>query len=68
MVYSNFMDMVRTGDTEALEAWVQKCIDEGPGYASPEEHQAMLEAAPAECKLRFAPLEIENVMDMVNGR
>ena len=34
MVYSDFMDMVRGGDTERIEAWVQTCIDEGPGYAS----------------------------------
>ena len=25
----------------------QRCIDEGPGYASPEEHRAMLECGPA---------------------
>jgi precorrin-2 dehydrogenase/sirohydrochlorin ferrochelatase len=59
MVYSNFMEMVRAGDVEGIEQWVQRCIDEGPGYASPEEHKAMLEAAPPECKLRFQPLQIE---------
>ena len=40
MVYSDFMDMVRAGDADGIEAWVQRCIDEGPGYASPEEHQS----------------------------
>ena len=35
MVYSDFMDMVRAGDADGIEAWVQQCIDEGPGYASP---------------------------------
>ena len=60
LVYSDFMDMVRSGDTERIEAWVQTCIDEGPGYASHEQHRAMLEAASPECKLRFQPLVIEN--------
>jgi siroheme synthase-like protein len=59
MVYSQLMDLVRAGDTEAIEAWVQRCIDEGPRYASPAEHQAMLEAAKPECRLRFEPLQIE---------
>jgi precorrin-2 dehydrogenase/sirohydrochlorin ferrochelatase len=68
MVYSDFMDMVRAGDAEGIEAWVRLCIDEGPGYASPEEHRAMLEAAGPECKLRFRPLEIENLAGTVNGR
>jgi precorrin-2 dehydrogenase / sirohydrochlorin ferrochelatase len=68
MVYSNFMDMVRAGDAEGIEAWVQRCIDEGPDYATPEEHRAMLEAARPECKLRFRALEIENLADTVNGR
>ena len=66
MVYSDFMDMVRAGDVDGIEAWVQKCIDEGPHYASPEEHRAMLEAAGPECKLRFQPLEIENLAGTVN--
>jgi siroheme synthase-like protein len=61
MVYSDFMDLVRAGDVERIEAWVQQCIDEGPGYAPPAEHHAMLEAARPECKLRFQPLVIENV-------
>jgi precorrin-2 dehydrogenase / sirohydrochlorin ferrochelatase len=61
MVYSEFMDLVRAGDAEAIEAWVQRCIDEGPDYATSGEHGAMLEAAKPECKLRFAPLQIEVV-------
>jgi precorrin-2 dehydrogenase/sirohydrochlorin ferrochelatase len=68
IVYSNLMDMVRSGDADGIEAWVQRCIDEGPRYASHEEHQAMLAAAPAECKLRFQPLDIENLAGTVNGR
>ena len=59
MVYSELMDLVRAGDADAIEAWVKRCIDEGPTYASPVEHQAMLEAAKPECKLRFEPLQIE---------
>lgn len=45
MVYSDFMRMVRDGDTAAIEAWVEKCIEEGPSYASAAEHRAMIEAA-----------------------
>ncbi len=60
MVYSDFMDLVRAGDVERIEAWVQTCIDEGPGYTTPAQHRAMLEAAQPECKLRFQPLVIEN--------
>jgi precorrin-2 dehydrogenase / sirohydrochlorin ferrochelatase len=61
MVYSNFMDLVRAEDADGLEAWVERCIEEGPGYATEEEHRAMLEAANPECKLRFEPLlEIES--------
>jgi siroheme synthase-like protein len=58
MVYSDFMDMVRAGDADGLEAWVTRCIEEGPGYATPEEHRAMLADARPECKLRN-PLQIE---------
>jgi precorrin-2 dehydrogenase/sirohydrochlorin ferrochelatase len=61
MVYSDFMELVRAGDVERIEAWVQRCIDEGPGYATSAEHRAMLEAAQPECKLRFQPLVIEHV-------
>jgi precorrin-2 dehydrogenase / sirohydrochlorin ferrochelatase len=59
IVYSELMDLVRAGDAEAVESWVQRCIDEGPGYASPAEHRAMLEAAKPECRLRFEPLQVE---------
>jgi precorrin-2 dehydrogenase/sirohydrochlorin ferrochelatase len=67
MVYSDLMDMVRAGDVEGIETWVQRCIDEGPGYASTEEHRAMLEAARPECKLRFQSLEIENLVGTNGG-
>jgi precorrin-2 dehydrogenase / sirohydrochlorin ferrochelatase len=59
IVYSELMDLVRAGDAKGIEAWVQRCIDEGPRYTPPAEHQAMLEAAKPECKLRFEPLQIE---------
>jgi precorrin-2 dehydrogenase len=59
MVYSDLMDMVRAGDADGIEAWVTRCIEEGPAYASPEEHRAMLETAKPECKLRFQPLQVE---------
>jgi precorrin-2 dehydrogenase/sirohydrochlorin ferrochelatase len=68
IVYSDFMDMVRVGHVERIEAWVQRCIDEGPDYASREEHEAMLAAARPECRLRFQPLEIEKPTGTVNGR
>jgi siroheme synthase-like protein len=68
IVYSDLMDMVRAADAPGIEAWVQRCIDEGPGYASPEEHRALLANARPECKLRFRPLEIERLADTVNGR
>jgi precorrin-2 dehydrogenase/sirohydrochlorin ferrochelatase len=45
IVYSDFMDMVRQGDTAGLEAWIERCIDEGPRYASPGEHKAAVAAA-----------------------
>jgi precorrin-2 dehydrogenase / sirohydrochlorin ferrochelatase len=63
MVYSDFMEMVRAGDTEGIESWVQRCIDEGPAYVSREEHRAMVEAAPPECKLRFQPLVTDSTMN-----
>ena len=67
MVYSDFMDMVRAGEVERIEAWVQTCIDEGPHYASPEEHRAMLERTRPECKLRLQPLVIESSVGTTNG-
>jgi precorrin-2 dehydrogenase len=51
MVYSRFIDLVRADDVEGLEAWVQRCIDEGPHYTSREEHNAMLERALAEAEV-----------------
>ena len=60
MVYSDFMDMVRAGDAERHRGLGPAVHRRGPGYATPEEHRAMLEAARPECKLRFQPLEIEN--------
>jgi len=45
MVYSNLTDLIRAGDDEAVEAWVQRCIEEGPLYASPADHRAMVDAA-----------------------
>jgi precorrin-2 dehydrogenase/sirohydrochlorin ferrochelatase len=59
MVYSRFVELVRTGDVEGLEAWVQTCVDEGPRYASPEAHEAMLEAAAPECRWQAQVLQIE---------
>jgi hypothetical protein len=55
------MDLVRAGDVDAIEAWIEKCIEEGPDYATADEHQAMLDSAKPECRLRFEPLEIERL-------
>jgi precorrin-2 dehydrogenase/sirohydrochlorin ferrochelatase len=45
IVYSDFMDMVRRGDTAGLEAWIERCIEEGPAYAPADEHKAAVAAA-----------------------
>jgi precorrin-2 dehydrogenase / sirohydrochlorin ferrochelatase len=42
IVYSNLIELVRAGNTEEIEAWVTRCIEEGPGYASAEAHGAAL--------------------------
>ena len=60
MVYSNFMTLVRNDDADGLEAWINTCIEQGPGYTDPASHRQMVESADPECKLRFAPLQIEN--------
>jgi precorrin-2 dehydrogenase/sirohydrochlorin ferrochelatase len=44
IVYSDLLDLVRSDDVEAAEAWIDRCIEEGPGYASPAEHEAMVAA------------------------
>jgi precorrin-2 dehydrogenase/sirohydrochlorin ferrochelatase len=48
IVYSDLMEMVRAGDVEGIEAWVTRCIEEGPRYATEEQHKAMLAAAKPE--------------------
>jgi precorrin-2 dehydrogenase/sirohydrochlorin ferrochelatase len=45
IVYSDLIVMIEAGDTETIEAWVERCIEEGPSYATPEEHAAMVSAA-----------------------
>jgi precorrin-2 dehydrogenase/sirohydrochlorin ferrochelatase len=42
IVYSDFMDMLRAGDAERLEAWIERCIEEGPDYAPRSEHVEMV--------------------------
>ena len=44
IVYSDLLDLIRAGDPAAVEAWVQRCIDEGPRYAPAADHRAMVEA------------------------
>jgi precorrin-2 dehydrogenase/sirohydrochlorin ferrochelatase len=54
MVYSGLMEMIRNEDTEGIEAWVERCIEEGPGYAPEHEHRAMVEAALADESKKLA--------------
>jgi precorrin-2 dehydrogenase/sirohydrochlorin ferrochelatase len=60
IVYSGLVEMVRSGDVDQIEAWVTRCLEEGPGYASPEQHRAMLESVAPECKFQLHPLQIED--------
>jgi precorrin-2 dehydrogenase/sirohydrochlorin ferrochelatase len=45
IVYSDLIEMVEAGDTDAIEAWVERCMEEGPSFATREEHEAMVIAA-----------------------
>jgi siroheme synthase-like protein len=45
MVYSDLIDLIRGGDTEAIEAWVERCVEDGPRYAPRSRHESALEAA-----------------------
>jgi precorrin-2 dehydrogenase/sirohydrochlorin ferrochelatase len=45
IVYSNLVELVRAGNTDEIEAWVTRCIEEGPGYASAQAHDAAVLAA-----------------------
>jgi precorrin-2 dehydrogenase / sirohydrochlorin ferrochelatase len=45
IVYSDLIEMLKAGDTEGIEAWVRRCIEEGPAYASEQEHKATVVAA-----------------------
>ena len=47
MVYSELMDLIRVGDTDAIEAWVERCIAEGPHYVERGEHARLIAAARA---------------------
>jgi siroheme synthase-like protein len=45
IVYSDFMEMLRRGDTDELEAWVERCIEEGADYAPADAHRDTIAAA-----------------------
>jgi precorrin-2 dehydrogenase/sirohydrochlorin ferrochelatase len=45
IVYSDLIEMVRAGNTEAIESLVERCIEEGPGYATERDHNAAVAAA-----------------------
>jgi precorrin-2 dehydrogenase/sirohydrochlorin ferrochelatase len=45
IVYSDLLDLLREDDAEAIEAWIERCIAEGPDYAPAEQHRAMVSAA-----------------------
>jgi precorrin-2 dehydrogenase len=44
IVYSDLIDLIRADDAEAIEAWIDRCIAEGPAYSSSEEHEATVAA------------------------
>jgi precorrin-2 dehydrogenase/sirohydrochlorin ferrochelatase len=48
IVYSDLLDMIRAGDVQGIESWVERCIREGPSYTTPAEHEASVVGAPAE--------------------
>jgi siroheme synthase-like protein len=48
MVYSKLIEMLKSGDAKGVETWVERCIEEGPGYASEQEHDLALASALAE--------------------
>lgn len=45
MVYSGLLEMIQAGDADAIEEWIERCIEEGPSYASPDEHASALASA-----------------------
>jgi siroheme synthase-like protein len=44
IVYSDLLEYLRADDADAVEAWIDRCIEEGPRYASAEEHEATVSA------------------------
>jgi precorrin-2 dehydrogenase/sirohydrochlorin ferrochelatase len=54
IVYSDLLELLRAGDSEAVEAWVEKCIEEGPSYAPSERHEATVAAVLASERERAA--------------
>lgn len=45
MVYSGLLEMIQAGDADAIEEWIERCVEEGPEYAPKEEHASTLAAA-----------------------
>jgi siroheme synthase-like protein len=45
IVYSGLLEMIERGDTEEIEAWVERCVEEGPDYVPREEHERLIAAA-----------------------
>jgi siroheme synthase-like protein len=45
MVYSELLELILADDAEAIQAWVDRCIADGPAYSSSDEHQAVVAAA-----------------------
>lgn len=43
IVYSDLLEWVRDDDAESIEQWVDKCLEEGPHYASELEHSELVE-------------------------
>ncbi len=55
MVYSSLLDMIRAGDVDAIEAWVERCIEEGPDYVDRSEHARLVAAARERANGGIAP-------------
>lgn len=44
IAYSDLLDWIRNGEADRIEAWIERCIEEGPGYVNEDEHRTHIEA------------------------
>ena len=45
IVYSDLLEWIKEGRTDEIEEWVSRCIEDGPDYASEDDHRSMISAA-----------------------